>query len=77
MSDLYILLGGGSALDSQDEMGLTPLHLAARLGNESLVRILLENGAKHDLKDIDNFLPIDHAIEKNNKSIIKRLENNI
>lgn len=73
MSDLYILLGGGSALDTVDQMGLTPLHLAARLGNESLVRILLESGARHDIADMDTFLPIDHALEKDHKSIVRRL----
>jgi len=44
MSDLYILLGGGADINPADISGLTPLHLAARLGNESLVRILVDKG---------------------------------
>ena len=44
MSDLYILLGGGADINPSDISGLTPLHLAARLGNESLVRILMDKG---------------------------------
>lgn len=74
MSDLYILLNNGAKLNTQDARGLTPLHLAARLGNESLVRILLDNDAKHDLRDCDDFLPIDHAKENGHVCIIKRLE---
>lgn len=75
MSDMYILINNGAKLNSVDARGLTPLHLAARLGNESLVRILLESDAKHDIKDIDDFMPIDHAKENDHKCIIKRLEN--
>ncbi|XP_076041878.1 uncharacterized protein LOC143025757 [Oratosquilla oratoria] len=74
MSDMYILVDHGAKLDAKDNMGLTPLHVASCLGNESLVRILLESGAKHNIVDQDNFLPIDHAKENKHKSIIKRLE---
>ncbi|XP_042235689.1 serine/threonine-protein phosphatase 6 regulatory ankyrin repeat subunit C-like isoform X2 [Homarus americanus] len=75
MSDLYILINNGAKINTTDNRGLTPLHFAARLGNESLVRILLDNDARHDIRDCDDFLPIDHAKEKGHKCIIKRLEN--
>lgn len=74
MSDMYILINNGAPLNTQDNRGLTPLHLASRLGNESLVRILLDNNARHDILDVDNFLPIDHAKEKGHICIINRLE---
>ncbi|CAL4110590.1 unnamed protein product, partial [Meganyctiphanes norvegica] len=74
MSDLVLLVGRGARVDVRDHMGLTALHLASRLGNESLVRVLLENGARHDFRDVHNFMPIDHAKENNHKSIEKRLE---
>lgn len=74
MSDLYILLGGGADINPADISGLTPLHLAARLGNESLVRILLEKGANPTMKDMYNFTPFDHAKENNHASIMKRLQ---
>ena len=75
MSDMYILINNGASLNIPDARGLTPLHLAARLGNESLVRILLESDAIHNRRDIDDFLPIDHARENNHLSIVQRLEN--
>lgn len=74
MSDLYIILGGGADINVMDISGLTPLHLAARLGNESLVRILLDRGANPTLKDMYNFTPFDHAKENSHFSIMKRLE---
>ncbi|KAK7063128.1 hypothetical protein SK128_019325 [Halocaridina rubra] len=74
MSDMYILINSGAKINTKDDRGLTPLHLAARLGNESLVRILLDNDARHDIRDCDDFLPIDHARENGHKCIIKRLE---
>ncbi|XP_068232610.1 uncharacterized protein [Palaemon carinicauda] len=74
MSDMYILINNGAKINVRDNRGLTPLHLAARLGNESLVRILLDNDARHDFPDCDQFLPIDHAKENGHKCIIKRLE---
>lgn len=73
MSDLYILLGGGADVNPADISGLTPLHLAARLGNESLVRILLDRGADPSLKDMYNFTSYDHAKENSHFSIMKRL----
>lgn len=74
MSDMYILINSGANINITDHRGLTPLHLAARLGNESLVRILLDNNARHDIADCDGFLPIDHAKENGHQCIIKRLE---
>ncbi|KAK8741700.1 hypothetical protein OTU49_002350 [Cherax quadricarinatus] len=74
MSDMYILLNNGAKINTTDHRGLTPLHLASRLGNESLVRILLDSNARHDIRDCDDFLPIDHAKENGHKCIIKRLE---
>lgn len=40
------LLRAGAELDTQDVEGATPLYVASRCGNEPVVRMLLEAGAK-------------------------------
>ena len=43
-----LLLKSEIDVDSQGDMGRTPLHHAFRLGNQEIVRVLLEHGAsKH------------------------------
>ena len=49
MTELLILLGAD--VNATDKNGDTPLNLAATHGNAKIVKILLEHGAKKDLKD--------------------------
>ena len=57
-------------LVSQDHAGMTPLHLACRFGNISLVRMLLDEGADRGLRDLQGMLAVDHAREKDCITII-------
>ncbi len=48
-----------SVLDIPNNGGLTPLHVAAQTGNYEIVKFLLEKGAKKDVRDNGNKLPVD------------------
>ena len=53
--------------------GLTPLHLAVISGNTRIVRKLLVRGANRNIRDKQNKLPIDLAIENEFINIEKML----
>lgn len=48
-------------IDKQDNLGRTPLHIAASVGNEEMVKYLLKHGAKPDIKDNLGNSPLHHA----------------
>lgn len=56
------LFGEGVALDSQDQRGLSALHLAAMHGLLSVVRRLLREGAPRNLRDTLGRTPYDLAL---------------
>ena len=64
LSYITNLLKAGANIDYQDHSGVTPLHLACRFGNISLVRMLLDEGANKHLRDAQDMSPLDHAKEK-------------
>ena len=44
------LLERGAFVDQQDNNGVSPLHRAVQIGNENIVKLLLDKGAKFDIK---------------------------
>jgi ankyrin repeat protein len=48
-----ILIAYGAEVNAQNDAGRTPLHPAVRQGNAGFVKVLLEHGAKLDVKDVD------------------------
>ena len=64
LSYITNLLKAGANIDYQDHSGVTPLHLACRFGNISLVRMLIDEGANKHLRDAQDMSPLDHAKEK-------------
>lgn len=63
--DIYCLcrcLKSSVQLDRANKQGLTLLHLAAKLGNYSLIIGLLGQGANSDVRDREGWLPINHAV---------------
>lgn len=70
-----MLANGGISLSEQDKSGETPLVLAARLGDDEMIRLLLCNGAKTNETDKQINSPLLHAVTKRNLSAIRALMN--
>ncbi|XP_066908001.1 serine/threonine-protein phosphatase 6 regulatory ankyrin repeat subunit B-like [Halyomorpha halys] len=69
------LLDHGGSIDSQGEFGRTPLHIAARKGQETIVNLLLARNASVDIRDAYHDAAIHHAMmSKNLKIVIQLLE---
>ncbi|KAF7488247.1 26S proteasome non-ATPase regulatory subunit 10 [Sarcoptes scabiei] len=61
------------ALNSQDNIGNTPLHMACEDERETIVKILLQNGARIDMENVDKKLPIDLCRDYQFKKLMKNL----
>jgi len=58
--------------------GATALHLAARVGNLEVVKILVDGGAKLNIKDNEGWTPIMRAVVAGNVNVISYLlDNNV
>ena len=57
-------------LDRKDKSGFTALHLAAYGGNLELCQTLLQAGADTSIRDVEEKLPVDYAVDENMKSIL-------
>jgi ankyrin repeat protein len=64
-------------INMKNGKGWTPLHLAVILNNLKLVKLLIENGAKHNILDNKSKTPLELAIDNDNKDIIEYLKINI
>lgn len=65
-----------SLLDSQDRLGLTPLHVAAHLGLEEGTALLIEYGALLETRNCLHYTPLHTAILANHIQIIQILLDN-
>eukprot|EP00949_MAST-11_sp_MAST-11-sp1_P004651 g4651.t1 len=72
-ADAIIDAGGFSIIDSADRNGFTPLMLAAYLGNESMVSLLLQRGARLDACDHAHKLTSFHIAAYNGNTSACRL----
>ena len=54
-------------IDSQDELGRTPLHIAVEIGSSDLVALLLKYNANRNLRNKDLKTPYDLAVESHAK----------
>ncbi len=66
-SFILFLLTHNASINAQDFHGQTPLHLAAKRGNNDIMAILRENGADTHIKDEYGKLPRDYYKQTNNK----------
>lgn len=56
------LIERGVDVHAIDKYKRNPLHYAAKNDYYSFVKILLDNGVRHDIKDVEGFCPLAHAI---------------
>lgn len=74
VSEARLMVACGPGLGSQDGLGRTPLHLAARYGAEpAAVAVLLEHGADIEARDDFHNTPLHAAIEGGNPDTVSLL----
>ena len=64
----------GANVDKQDSDGVTALHVASFVNLTEVMRILLQHGARKDIKNNGGNTPIDWAYGENHKEAIDLLE---
>lgn len=67
------LLDNKADVNSSDNDGYTPLHLASWYGHEVVVQTLLENNASVDVQDFDGDTPLLNACRYKHLSVVKLL----
>jgi ankyrin repeat protein len=58
------MIGSGAAVNERDQMGYTPLHLAAIRGNQTIVEALLDQGADINARDFYGRTPFMLALRE-------------
>ena len=69
------LINKGIYVNEIHKTGCTALHAAAYCGHLKVVQLLLDYGAKTDLRNNFGYLPIDKAVSKEIKELLKKSEN--
>lgn len=70
---LRMLIHAGANLDIRNSSGYTPLHLAVRIDNSSVVQDMLEFGANPNTKDDRGDSPIHSAVKQNRITCLQML----
>jgi ankyrin repeat protein len=68
-----ILIAQGADVNMEQAGGYTPLHQAAAAGLEELIQLLLEAGAKQDMRCHQGKTPADYARERHHARALERL----
>jgi ankyrin repeat protein len=71
---MKILLREGADIHAAGDCGLTPLHYAAMKGHIEAAMLLLDHGARKDIRDMDGALPIDWARNLKHPAVVQLLE---
>ncbi len=64
------LINDGADINEQNEMGLSPLMIAAGRGNSYLTRLLLKKGASISIEDEEGLTALSYSMLNNNKLVI-------
>lgn len=60
-------------MNSKDNDGDAPLHIAALHGHKEIVELLLANGANVNVKDSEGRTPFDEAIRRGHEDVFELL----
>jgi hypothetical protein len=71
---VILLLEAGADVNAAQAGGFTPLHQAAAAGKQELVKLLIENGARRDMRCDQGKLPADYARERGHPIVVQMLE---
>jgi ankyrin repeat protein len=58
-----LLIETATDVNHASELGITPLHLAVRYGNNKIVKLLIEKGAEVNAKDYEGLTPLGYAVK--------------
>ena len=72
-----MLIKAGADLDKRNAGGVTPLMLAAGNGRQDIVELLLQAGARLDLKDYQDNSVVDWARRSQNPELTRKLEHKL
>ncbi|PTB45639.1 hypothetical protein M441DRAFT_54680 [Trichoderma asperellum CBS 433.97] len=68
------LIGDGADLETTDELGRTPLWHAVIIGHHTIIRLLLDNGANIEARDVDAQDILGWAVASNRYDIVQILQ---
>ena len=71
--DVNCIKGAALSETTWNSFGATPLHWAAQYGHRDIVKLLMDNGAKPDKKDILGRTPLQRTAEKGHTDLVKLL----
>ena len=66
-------LDGGAQVDARNRYGETALMIAARLGEQEIVELLLDNGANPSLQDYQGSTGLDLAFRNDHTKVVQLL----
>jgi len=69
-----LMIAEGADVNAVDKTGFSPLHYAARINNPEFVSMLLEAGAKPELKDAEGLTPHELAKDMGARGVIDVFE---
>jgi ankyrin repeat protein len=67
-----LVIDAGAAVNATDEQGATALHLAARAGDDALVKVLVSHGANLKATDKEGLTALDYAEGKVGATRVRR-----
>ena len=71
---LLLLISGGANVDIPDKSGITPLHIAAELGDSKIcVDLIKQGGARVDARDQHGATPLHYASYHHRRAVVKAL----